>query len=212
VQANNTWQLTASHEVLEMLADPLGNHLRAGWSIKPDQGRVEYLVEVCDPSEAIQFGYSVNGISVSDFYTPDFFLPVASGNVRYSFTGAIEEPRSILRGGYISWLNPPTGEWWLQTWFRGNAPQFRNLGVLTDAQGESYRTQVDQLTKKYRLEDPKDRPTAIYGLPAGDAVIAKSSEKLSSLNNSARAQADQLRRSVEHAKKLGEARIPRSSK
>src|SRR5438046_1982165 len=42
------WTLTTSHECLEMLADPNGNRLIAGDSIKPDQGRVEYLVEICD--------------------------------------------------------------------------------------------------------------------------------------------------------------------
>src|SRR5215211_688992 len=48
VQFSNTWSLTTSHEILEMLADPFGNRLIAGDSIKPDQGRVEYLLEVCD--------------------------------------------------------------------------------------------------------------------------------------------------------------------
>src|SRR6516162_11256450 len=38
------WQLTASHEALEMLADPFGNRLVAGDSPKADQGRVEFLV------------------------------------------------------------------------------------------------------------------------------------------------------------------------
>jgi len=36
------WSLTASHETLEMLADPWGNRLIAGNSPKPDQGRVEF--------------------------------------------------------------------------------------------------------------------------------------------------------------------------
>jgi hypothetical protein len=53
-----------------------------------DQGRVEFLVEVSDPSEAAQFGYTVNGIPVSDFYTPHYFDPVQANGVRYSQTGA----------------------------------------------------------------------------------------------------------------------------
>src|SRR6476620_2401805 len=51
VEAGDSWSLTASHEVLEMLADPFGNRLVAGKSLKAGQGRVEFLVEVCDPSE-----------------------------------------------------------------------------------------------------------------------------------------------------------------
>src|SRR5712691_3227825 len=51
VQYSRSWSLTASHEVLEMLGDPFGNRLVAGRSLMPKQGRVEYLVEVCDACE-----------------------------------------------------------------------------------------------------------------------------------------------------------------
>jgi len=93
VQYSQGWTLTASHETLEMLADPFGRRMVAGPSPKPDQGRVKFLVEVCDPSEAENFAYSVNGVTVSDFYTPHYFDPVASPQTRYSFTGVITEPR-----------------------------------------------------------------------------------------------------------------------
>src|SRR3954469_20866773 len=67
---SDSWSLTASHELLEMLADPFGNRLVPGRSPKRGQGRVEFLLEVCDPSEAAEFGYTVNDILVSDFLTP----------------------------------------------------------------------------------------------------------------------------------------------
>src|SRR3954469_9767149 len=73
VQYDDAWSLTASHETLEMLADAFGNRLIAGPSVKDAQGRVEYLAEVCDPSEDVQFSYTVNGVTVSDFYTPHYF-------------------------------------------------------------------------------------------------------------------------------------------
>src|SRR5262249_37414244 len=73
VQFSKNWTLTTSHECLEMLADPSGNRTQAGNSIKAGQGRVAYVVEVCDPCEAARFAYSVNGVLVSDFYTPNFF-------------------------------------------------------------------------------------------------------------------------------------------
>ena len=56
-----------------MLVDPFGDKLKAGDSPKADQGRVLFLVEVSDPSEAKEFAYTVNGVLVSDFYTPSFF-------------------------------------------------------------------------------------------------------------------------------------------
>src|SRR5205814_1452025 len=103
------WSLTASHELLEMIADPFGRRMRAG--NLPDQAialglqptRVRYLVEVCDPCESEKFSYEVNGIMVSDFYTPNFFDPVTASGVRYSFSGAIDAPRKVLEGGYLSW-------------------------------------------------------------------------------------------------------------
>jgi hypothetical protein len=52
IEWTDNWSLTASHEILEMLADPWGKRLIAGPSVKPDQGRVEYLVEVCDPCQS----------------------------------------------------------------------------------------------------------------------------------------------------------------
>ena len=59
-----------------MLADPFGNRLVAGDGPNPARpGRVEFLVEVCDPCEAPALGYTVNGIRVSDFYTPEYFSP-----------------------------------------------------------------------------------------------------------------------------------------
>jgi len=133
------WGLTASHEVLEMLVDPFGNRMTAGQSPKPGQGRVEFLVEVCDPSEDTPYAYRVNGILVSDFYTPDYFDPVASPNVRYSFTGAIKAPRQVLKGGYISWHDPISDHWFQETWFSGTKPRFRDIGKLTAKQGENMR-------------------------------------------------------------------------
>ena len=70
------WSTAASHELLEMCADPYGNRLVTARAVKPGQGRVEYLVEVCDPCEAVS--YEIDGVAVSDFYTPQFLRPGAA--------------------------------------------------------------------------------------------------------------------------------------
>ncbi len=121
------WSLTASHECLEMLADPYGNRTRAGASPKSGQGEVRFLVEVCDPSEAESFAYERNGVAVSDFYFPSYFAAQTKSGEQYSFTRAIRRPRQVLRGGYLSW-KVSTGEWWQQTWF-GTSAKFINLGA-----------------------------------------------------------------------------------
>ena len=146
VQFSSEWSLTSSHETLEMLADPFGNRLVAGKSPKPGQGRVNFLVEVCDPSEAKPFAYTVNGITVADFYTPHFFDPVTSAAVRYSYTGAVKKPRTIRKGGYLSWGVPETNEWFQQIWFNTPRPTFRSLGVLGAKRTGSLRAMIDRLT------------------------------------------------------------------
>jgi len=146
IQTSKDWALTASHECLEMLADPFGNRLIAGPAPKEATGqkRVEFLVEVCDPSEDGRFGYTVNGIAVSDFYTPHYFDPVTAASVRYSFTGAIKKPRQVLKGGYLSW-HDPVSDHWFQIQFFSSKPVLADLGVLA-RNGRSLREMIDALT------------------------------------------------------------------
>jgi hypothetical protein len=190
VQYSDSWSLTASHEMLEMLADPWGNRLVAGQSAKPDQGRVEFLVEVADPPEDAQFGYLVNGILVSDFFTPNFYDPVTAAGVRYSFGGHLPGPRQILVGGYLSWHDPVTDHWWQQTWFGGGAPRFRDLGRLTGRTG-SLRSAIDARTKTaLRITDSGPRSDKFS---TARAVTASIKETTNARAESWRAQVDTLR-------------------
>jgi hypothetical protein len=147
VQAAADWSLTASHETLEMLADPFGDRLVAGDAPKEAkaQKRVEFLVEVCDPSEAAAFAYKVNDVLVSDFYTPKFWDPVASAGVRYCFGGAIKGPRTILKGGYLSWHNTKDNHWYQLRWFNTPKPVVADLGVFA-ASAMSTREWIDRQT------------------------------------------------------------------
>src|SRR5690242_14689929 len=61
VEYSASWSLTASHETIEMLCDPWGRRIAAGRSPKRGQGQVEFLVEACDPCEAAEFAYTING-------------------------------------------------------------------------------------------------------------------------------------------------------
>ena len=104
VQASDVWSVTLSHEIIEMIIDPFGNRLIAAAHPRDPDVRVKYLLEVCDPCQAVW--YPVNGVPLSDFYTPRYLDPVGVGTSRYSFTGAIERPQQILEGGYVSWIDP----------------------------------------------------------------------------------------------------------
>jgi hypothetical protein len=117
------------------------------------------LVEVCDPSEDTPFAYRVNGIVVSDFYTPHYFDPAAATGVRYSFTGAIKAPRQVLKGGYLSWHDPVSDHWFQSTFFSGLKPRFRDIGKITAQQGENlramlyYRTPERYKPKRFAASD-----------------------------------------------------------
>jgi hypothetical protein len=144
---NDGWTVAASHEVIEMLVDPNGNRLQSsraieirGGKIREGAGELEYLVEACDPCEADEYAYSIQGVAVSDFLTPHFYDPVVTPGTRYSFTGALKAPREILPGGYISWINQENEEWQqLQYIDPKQPPKIVNLGP---ASGKSLREWV----------------------------------------------------------------------
>ncbi|MCX6314516.1 MAG: hypothetical protein NTX08_07275 [Sphingobacteriales bacterium] len=150
VKYDASWALTCSHEMCEMLVDPFGSRMVASGSVKNGQGRVHYLVEVCDPSEDDQFCYSVNGILLSDFYTPHYFDPVTSSAIRYSYTGAITAPKQVLKGGYLSWLDPATGKWWQASYF-GTSLQIYDISAKMNQQAGALRARIDRITSTPRM-------------------------------------------------------------
>ena len=190
VQFSDAWSLTASHETLEMLADPFGNRLVAGKSPKRGQGRVNFLVEVCDPCEDQQFAYTVNGVTVSDFYTPHFFDPVSESSVRYSYTGAVKGPRTILQGGYLSWGVLETNEWFQMIWFDTAKPVWRSLGVLSGT--GSLRATIDRLTPT---------PLETTKLPAKSPLMAAARDAFDEVGDACVARAKFLRKQIEEIKK-----------
>lgn len=160
---DESWQYTCSHEMCEMLVDPWGNRLHVGNSITNQDERVLYLVEVCDPCSS--FGYRINGIYLSDFYTPDFFDPVKSPGKKYSFTGALTKPGEVRKGGYITWYDPAKGSWHQADYF-GEKLRSRKLG-LEEITGSSIRSHVDRATtnpnkmKAYKTQAAKTNTASI---------------------------------------------------
>jgi hypothetical protein len=190
VQANSDWSLTASHETLEMLADPTGMTTIAGappaQAEKPLSGfeRVLYLEEVCDPCESDDCTYLVNGVKVSDFITPHYYDPQGTTGARYSFTGKIEAPHTVLEGGYVSFGNPVDNHWY-QIFVEDGKNQARDLGLLKTTKGKSLRELVDREVRKkkkssyYRIKSPSAKgPSKISTLAATPHARAKSLRSL----------------------------------
>jgi hypothetical protein len=108
-----TWSVTASHELLEMLADPNIN-LTVLVQTSDTAGRL-YAYEVCDACEADQFGYDIDGVTVSDFVLPAWFEDFrAKGSTQFDQQNAIESPFELLEGGYIGVFDVNSGSGWHQ--------------------------------------------------------------------------------------------------
>lgn len=118
VEAIAGWSLTASHEILEMLADPTGARMIEGarppFVGAPAEGaaaasRVAYLVEICDPCQSARDAYVVDGVVVSDFVLPAYFQDAGAPAGPCSFTGAVTSPHGLARGGALTYLERARG-------------------------------------------------------------------------------------------------------
>ena len=129
--------IAISHELLEMLVDPWGNRFSEAADLDPnsDGHQVFYLVEVCDPCEAAN--YVIDGVPVSDFVLPSFYVPNATDSVDFLNALAGPLPRTVPQGCYISWMDPQDMKWHQQqlngTFVTGDA----NTGVNPRADRDS---------------------------------------------------------------------------
>jgi PLD-like domain len=190
VQSGPTWSLTASHECLELLADPTGNRLYPSVAIQvkngdfADQGdaKFEYLVEVCDPCEDEACAYLINDVLVSDFYTPHYFDPLALASVRYSFSGKITRPRQVLKNGYLSWLDPAGAAFQQARNFEGEAPEIIHIAMPPDTQKANVplrglvdrttgRRQQSRLDPQSKLSQRQDERQNWLGLAAAVRAV-----------------------------------------
>jgi hypothetical protein len=200
VQYRFAWSLAASHELLELLCDPtgmatavapsLGDRHQAALGDRRDpkyvlQGDVEYLLEICDPCETST--YPINGVLVSDFVTPAFYSGATQGG-RYSFTGRVPAPLTLLAGGYITWRTPsPYERVWQASWMRKDAtgqvitnalrslpqnvadPEQLVIAPRTKLHGRMTRPATDSATPPFVFRDP-GKPS--YQAPSADWAAA----------------------------------------
>ncbi|MDE3114569.1 MAG: hypothetical protein KGL26_03105 [Pseudomonadota bacterium] len=101
----SSWSSTLSHELCEMLIDPT-------CSMMIDTLRGTAMQEVCDPCEADQYGYDVGGMLMSDFVTPRYYTDrTAVPGAAYDYGGHITAPMQVLEDGYLSIIDPASGQW-----------------------------------------------------------------------------------------------------
>ena len=86
--------LTASHELFEMVIDPIANM----WA-EASRGR-EFAYEMCDPVEEDTF--PVDGLQMSNFVYPAWFEPFRHPRgTKFDHLGLLKAPFSMTRGGYV---------------------------------------------------------------------------------------------------------------
>lgn len=100
LEMHESWQLTFTHELFEMLVDPWINHF-AMWN-----GRT-WLVEVGDPCESGYYAYWINGVVISDFILPKWYNKSLPG--KYDQAGLFTRSGQIGRHGYASYRQ--NGQW-----------------------------------------------------------------------------------------------------
>jgi hypothetical protein len=115
LQGGYQWTVTASHELLEMLADPYIN-LSAIQEPGRDGGMMTlYAYEVCDACEGDSDGYEINGLLLSDFVYPTWFEGFwGPGSTQFDYKNLIESPFQLRPGGYISVFDVDSGRGWSQ--------------------------------------------------------------------------------------------------
>jgi len=120
IDNGDSWSVTISHELLEMLADPWAN-LTVFAQSSNTAGKL-YCWEVCDTCEADALGYQINGIQVSDFAYPGWWgIPGYRGKLDH--TGHITKVLDILPGGYIGEFDVTKGNGWTQKTAEGHMPR-----------------------------------------------------------------------------------------
>jgi hypothetical protein len=130
IDTGGHWTVTLSHETLEMLGDPGIN-----MSVQQADNVSFFAYEACDPCEDDQFGYSIDGVMLSDFVFPEWFGGVTGS--QYDYNKKIDFAGELLANGYIGvWT---AGKGWTQ-----------KTGILTKGDTR-HRPQVGSRRERRRI-------------------------------------------------------------
>ena len=108
-----SWSVTLSHEVLELLADAQANLLVQGPHPEKPALEVFHWFEMCDAVQSQT--YEIDGIEVSNFVLPLYFTKEEQEGGRNDFLGRLPKGKGlasfgVAAGGYIGFFNPRTRE------------------------------------------------------------------------------------------------------
>jgi len=141
------WSVTASHELVEMVADP--DICRAAY-VPHGAGLRFYAYETADPCQADGYGYDIDvgdggpSVHVSDFVYPAWFEASRKpGSTKFDHRGLAGKPLEIFFLGYMSVFDAPSGSGWTQI-FAESAPVTAQSRAAIGSRRERRRTPRDQ--------------------------------------------------------------------
>lgn len=108
-QCGDPWSMALSHEVLELVADPMNNLTVQGPHPHNRSFMVFHTFEVCDPVQ--NESYVIDGVTVSNFVLPGWFTRGDAAGVRNDFLGRSEAGMvlpsfTMAPGGYLCFWDP----------------------------------------------------------------------------------------------------------
>lgn len=110
-QLDEPWQVTFSHEALELVGDPQTNLLVQGPHPDPAERKrtVFHWFEMCDAVQSET--YLIDGIPVSNFVLPLYFTEGEQPGSRNDFLGTLHNGKAlgsfgVNPGGYVGFFDP----------------------------------------------------------------------------------------------------------
>lgn len=119
-----SWQSVASHELLELLADPYVN-LAAYGQVSSQTAFFDY--EVCDPVENDL--YLINGVQMSNFVLPTWFVPwtITPKPTRFDYLRRLRNAYTLTSGGYAVYTSATGSPQFISRRASRNAGEFNEF-------------------------------------------------------------------------------------
>jgi hypothetical protein len=110
-QSGLEWTMAASHDLLEMLANPRLN-LTIFDSTDGRKGRL-YIREICDPVSSARLAYQIDGATVSNFVYPAWFESFRKpGSTQFDHRGHVNAPFEVAPGSYVNFCEVTKSSGW----------------------------------------------------------------------------------------------------
>ena len=151
-EIGESWTVTLSHEVLELIGDPEANLLVMGPHPNPAENNrnVFHWYEMCDAVQAQS--YKIDDIEVSNFVLPLYFTGTDEFEGRNDFLGRITKGKSLTSfglspGGYVGFFDPQKND--MDTYsIKGDTVAKKRMEVKKKAEGARRALRYQRYTSK----------------------------------------------------------------